>query len=925
MLKKLDGDKYGHKITFGHAGYLRLFLNDKNIPEEKKNLFKKLIKEKKIEISNNGAVIDPDTVLPHYLDIVQQFRAGSEYMDNIMEGEDFVGQNTSFIIDSFGVSHGYARLMHEFGFDRMLFTRLEFTEAHYRLNAKKMDFNWKVGQNESIITQCISHHYSAPREIEKSSLVMQSNNFDIFSDNFIFPHLMFSIGDEFTGRQKETSQDRAFVFHGEDFEYRTDKYYKLIDRAISFIRSNPTPFNNSEVNYTHVDEYFTKANGFKTPSNIKTEEYDFIPYIQAPPPENQFQISKITNHKPELTKLMISKTEGWTGYFSSRPYYKNAFFGYNKFIRTISSSFARLWPQLQAFIDSKLVKSVMLDVRWVTGIFTHHDSITGVSHTNVMEDYFIKIEENQNKLINLISKDEQEKKEHEILPNFNISIWNPIFKHNSSYLSFFNPQGQKSYSLDIIEKEDLVPKIYELSDENKNHQILGDKYCSIYEKNQCFYRFELKLDTNDLINNFRLKFEKEKRKEIQLTEDRKFVNSEGKIIKISLEKESLALYIDNQFKIKISLMRYLENDHNLFNKASGPYLMYLNFQRPFKIGLISMDVYKSGPNIVIKTKTRKNYYFFITNINIEDPDTLKTEIIINPLKNDPLYKHSQDIAIRYETDIKNEREMIIDGNGIYEFKRKFGKNSEHAKNRGYTEHNTFPVTSSMRIEDTDIDNTLTKNKKKKALVIYIDRPQGANSIEEGCVDIILQRIAKGSDSKGTLIFFDEKKSIIVKHTLKFYDNFDRDRYIETKRLNNIQSSPAVGINYVKIPYLLSNLTKQSINKFKIIGNHEKSYVSDMKNGIMYYIEFRDNWKDEKPNLSLLVVNQNNFQKEIKNLDQKIYELFEITINDVKKIYEIGNIYKKLKTNKSRNKFEWKKNSNIVLKPFEMRTFIIKLK
>ena len=896
-------------FNLGHVGFIKYFLEDAEVSNKTKTRFLDLIKQRRIVILNRGAIIDPDTVLTDYQDILTQFRAGNRYISDILGLERLENGNVSFVIDSFGISFGYAKLMHALGFDSLLFTRSPTFERNYRRESQRLSFSWQVSDTEMINTMMTTDHYNYPKAM-KFRLTRHKEGYNIFDRDFIrLVRDIATVSQQLSLKKKETIQKKSFLFFGDDFAFKLPKHFKDMDLFISFFRSNAQAFQNSSLEYSTVDRYFSKEDGYVPALNdIKSQKTDFVPY---------------------LIKGQYSRSSSWTGFYSSRSYYKNVLVSYNKFARAMISIIAQFSEKIyKNFSAKKKIKEILNEAKWLVGIFTHHDAITGTSPLTTMDDYVRRIVDNERNLINLIQGEEKNYKNSKNDKNFdykffdgsNNTIWSSNSLKNGSNLVLLNPIGQKKFCLKIEINKKKIIKIKSL----KNlKEIKFSIFCSLYKKDQCLqiFNFEMNssplqffkietIQTQDHKNNTNNILEKKKAK-ITKNSKKEFLYKNGKKLSFLLKKNSLQILKDNKIFLKIKIVRYIENQFNPNLQRSGVYTMSVIIEKPFVAGLKNLELSYEGDVVYAMATTSDELRKLIVKVDLQEPRFVESELLMSPLSDDRVYHHSNTLGIRYETDIVNEQELIDQASGIYEFKRKFGAARNFHQPSSYVEQNTFPISSSARIVD---------KKTGKTMVVFVDRPVGVTMIKDGQLDIFLQRYAILNDAVSLFGFMHENVTILVKNKIAIFDQFDEEAERLVKAETNCLSNPAQAVVFDELSKGLVDLQNESFRRSKEIGR--KVLLEDFGKGLMYIPDLRiQAVRNSSLELTLTIVNLSSKNVEINSFKEKICNFFGLDCKLDLVFEETNPMYFEIRENNGKRS-RMKNVEKVVVKGFGMKTFVI---
>lgn len=91
---------------------------------------------------------------------------------------------------------------------------------------------------------------------------------------------------------------------------------------------------------------------------------------------------------PYSNRLVIKYfSEGtWTGYFTTRPWYKRLYQEYSRKVRLLAT-LAPLQTSTRDISKEGQFYERMDAATWWIGVFIHHDGVTGVSRQHVAENY----------------------------------------------------------------------------------------------------------------------------------------------------------------------------------------------------------------------------------------------------------------------------------------------------------------------------------------------------------------------------------------------------------------------------------------------------------------------------------------------------------------------------------------------------------
>ncbi|XP_069364230.1 lysosomal alpha-mannosidase-like [Maniola hyperantus] len=235
------------------------------------------------------------------------------------------------------------------------------------------------------------------------------------------------------------------------------------------------------------------------------------------------------------------------------------------------------------------------------------------------------------------------------------------------------------------------------------------------------------------------------------------------------------------------------------------------------IDFIETKVYKSDIVEEIHTKY-SNYASFAVKLYTNNP-IIEIDWVTGPIPIEDNF--GKEVFIRYTTDLENEGVFYTDANG-----RQMVKRIRHLRPM-YEPYdldpiagNFYPVTSRIYIEDP---------KRNLRFSIFNDRSQGASSLLEGSIDLMVHRRIL-TDTSASFIIINEteyNKGLIVRGNHYLYltkANYKQNRVYEKKIAKEIELKPQIMFNRItqelnKEVWLSYNNDFTCLNKRLPIGVH----------------------------------------------------------------------------------------------------------
>ncbi|XP_050085096.1 alpha-mannosidase 2 isoform X2 [Anopheles aquasalis] len=373
----------------------------------KQRILKKLVQSGRLEITTGGWVMT-DEANAHLYAMVDQLIEGHQWVKSNLN----ITPKTGWSIDPFGHGSTVPYLLAASGFKGTIIQRIHYAWKQWFARHRYGDFLWKpywkgsaASTNDhtllthnmpfdiySIKHSCGPHPFiclnfdfrKIPGEYTeysiKAQFITQENieaKADLLMEQYsrtasLFPHnvALIPVGDDFRyNKEKEMEQQYT-------------NYKKLID----YINEHRKKYN-AEISFGTPVDYF----------NAIRERYDRFPTLKG----DFFVYADIFNE---------GRPAYWSGYFTTRPYYKilSRELEHNlrslEILFTIAFNRARQEGSSNAFKIYEKNYEKMILARRNLGLFQHHDAITGTSKANVMRDYALRLFESIEDTVKLQEK-----------------------------------------------------------------------------------------------------------------------------------------------------------------------------------------------------------------------------------------------------------------------------------------------------------------------------------------------------------------------------------------------------------------------------------------------------------------------------------------------------------------------------------------
>uniref|UniRef100_A0A182NG26 Alpha-mannosidase n=1 Tax=Anopheles dirus TaxID=7168 RepID=A0A182NG26_9DIPT len=373
----------------------------------KQRILKKLVQSGRLEITTGGWVMT-DEANAHLYAMVDQLIEGHQWVKANLN----VTPKTGWSIDPFGHGSTVPYLLSASGFKGTIIQRIHYAWKQWFARHRYGDFLWTP------------YWKSATGSVPEHTMLTHNMPFDIYSIkhscgphpficlNFDFrkipgEYTEYSIKAQFiTPENIEAKADLlmeqysrtaslfphnvALIPVGDDFRYNKEKemeqQYTNYKKLIDYINEHRQKYN-AEISFGTPVDYF----------NAIRERYDRFPTLKG----DFFVYADIFNE---------GRPAYWSGYFTTRPYYKilSRELEHNlrslEILFTVAFNRARQTGSSNAFKIYEKNYEKMILARRNLGLFQHHDAITGTSKANVMRDYALRLFESIQDTVKLQEK-----------------------------------------------------------------------------------------------------------------------------------------------------------------------------------------------------------------------------------------------------------------------------------------------------------------------------------------------------------------------------------------------------------------------------------------------------------------------------------------------------------------------------------------
>jgi len=722
------------RISLTNVDYVRSFIN--RYPH-RKELFIKLIKQRKYEMLNGGIVM-PDQASPNFDDLINVYEYGREYSIK-MFGMDVLPR-IAWAIDSFGLSSYVSRLAAEMGYEVHGFSRVTFPEKIKMRLSRNLIFNWENMYPEyNIQSFVVSNHYGFPLvAFEKTNITMLSPKFELLQNIYGFYAAIIRVA--YTYREVNVP-----LWMGEDFSYSNFSKTVKLNRAYYFaVRCNSKSwFTNFTFKMSSVSEYLQA---------VKSENLTYVNYTKS-------------DYLPTTMHTAAEDFVFWTGAFFDKPELKKTAKNIGQLVRGISNVLTRglIWKaDKMKTKEPTLDKSQYLqaeEMRFLTGILSHHDAISGVCYRHVQFDYYDMCDDATKIAKDLSKQTFSDLYGMDVKPDRNFSIILDT-KSPRQKFSIINQEvgGRRKVSITLEKGDyDLAQKIKIAIEGEVLETLPSNKIHILCSPWSCVSSFYLELKPFEIASIYvtvpvsgeenqggelSMKERRSRRPTLSMLPQNKAYQrqcsefKEGEVfVKYDELSSELAVSYKGQLKFKVGVYYYSNKVWNTLERTytdSGPYV-FSTYQN---------DPYTAKPVLAVCSQDSISLWYnspFEMSLSLiidHNLDYTKTPFEIK-LETQPINLVADiDVLLQYTFEEVEDSypHFQTDSNGLYPMDREY-------THRWKIEGNVYPLAAYAMLH--------SKNNTSHAFV-HVDRAAGATSDQGGIIKVFVTRSNLGRDGMGSI-------------------------------------------------------------------------------------------------------------------------------------------------------------------------------
>ncbi|KAJ3596967.1 hypothetical protein NHX12_003367 [Muraenolepis orangiensis] len=360
-----------------------------NVDKQKQEATRKLLKSGQLEIVTGGWVMS-DEANTHYFAMIDQLIEGHQWL----EANLGVKPQSGWAIDPFGHSATMPYLLKKANLTSMLIQRVHYSIKKHFASTRSLEFMWRQSWDKSSDSDIFCHmmpfySYDVPHTCGPDPKVCCQFDFKRLPGGRVncpwkvppkpvveanLEERATLLLDQYRKKSKLFRSKVVLVPLGDDFRFdmtiEWDQQFSNYQKLFDYMNSHPEL--HVQAKFATLSEYFSavyKAGGVAEgarPPDYPVVSGDFFAYADR---EDHY----------------------WTGYFTSRPFYKSLGRVLESQLRGAEILYSlALSNARHAGMDGRYPVSdytLLVDARRSVALFQHHDAITGTAKENVVVDY----------------------------------------------------------------------------------------------------------------------------------------------------------------------------------------------------------------------------------------------------------------------------------------------------------------------------------------------------------------------------------------------------------------------------------------------------------------------------------------------------------------------------------------------------------
>ncbi|CAJ0596739.1 unnamed protein product [Cylicocyclus nassatus] len=380
MYKSLSNDQdfSGMRFIYAEISFFELWWKDQS--EAVRAKVRELLDSGKLEIVTGGWVMT-DEANAHYFSIITELMEGHEFIKNHLGG---FRPTSHWSIDPFGLSPSIPYLLTAANITNAAIQRVHYSVKKHLAKKKQLEFMWRQlwgahGKQDMRTHLFPFYSYDVPHTCGPNPAVCCQFDFRRLPGNG--PDCPW--GKQPVRTNSANAEERAFMLY--DQYRKKSQLYKtnvlLVPLGDDFRYDTPNEWNEQYVNYMGLFKEMDKHPEW----NIHARFGTLADYFTELDRSLRAESESLPVLSGDFFTYADRDDHYWSGYFTSRPFYKQMDRVLQHQLRAAEIAFT-----LKAMKGEKAPEAVfakLILARRALSLFQHHDGVTGTAKDFVMVDY----------------------------------------------------------------------------------------------------------------------------------------------------------------------------------------------------------------------------------------------------------------------------------------------------------------------------------------------------------------------------------------------------------------------------------------------------------------------------------------------------------------------------------------------------------
>ncbi|CAB3398575.1 unnamed protein product [Caenorhabditis bovis] len=379
MAKHLEA-KESMKFIYAEVSFFELWWREQN--EETRNRVRKFIEDGKLEIVTGGWVMT-DEANAHYHSMLVELFEGHEWIQNHLGKA--AKPKSHWSIDPFGLSPSLPHLLTSANITNAVLQRVHYTVKRELALKKNLEFYWRqlfgaAGHPDLRAHIMPFYSYDIPHTCGPEPAICCQFDFrrmpeggkscdwgippQKINENNVAQraHMIY---DQYRKKAQLFRNNVIFAPLGDDFRYDID-----------------FEWDSQYENYQKLFDYMNNQNEWNVHARFGTVR-DYFEALDAKLKSSETKLPTLTG---DFFTYADRDDHYWSGYFTSRPFYKQLDRVLQHYLRSAELAFTLASIEEEGMVEAPIFQK-LVQARRALSLFQHHDGVTGTAKDHVVLDY----------------------------------------------------------------------------------------------------------------------------------------------------------------------------------------------------------------------------------------------------------------------------------------------------------------------------------------------------------------------------------------------------------------------------------------------------------------------------------------------------------------------------------------------------------